>query len=61
MMAEPIPETATDALVVAARTDREAFGRLYDIYGNLTVREENEAPDVSGAERIGAFSGPSKK
>ena len=32
MTAEPIPETATDALVVAARTDREAFGRLYDIY-----------------------------
>lgn len=32
MTAEPTPEAATDALVVAARSDREAFGRLYDIY-----------------------------
>ncbi len=32
MTAEPTPEAATDALVVAARADRKAFGRLYDIY-----------------------------
>jgi len=32
MTAKPNPEAATDAVVVAARTDREAFGRLYDIY-----------------------------
>lgn len=32
MTAEPNPETVTDALVVSARSDREDFGRLYDVY-----------------------------
>ncbi len=32
MTAEPNPEAAADAFVVAAGSDREAFGRLYDVY-----------------------------